>query len=220
MVIDGLRVFSLSAALVACGAGLFEHRATDARAALAMIRDASEVLAVLLEGGHSTVAGRLAGAFRNIGRERIADETVKTMKSAGYDIRESDPFAQELSLTLPLREPSPYVNRTRIMWNAMREQVMEIFPAAPGLPDDTGAYMKRVEELYVADAYHSLSIEGYRVSADLIERVRLGTWNPHEELQDRERADALAARGYYDTFQIVKESVEQVLKGRKSRCRC
>ena len=95
VVIDGLRVFSLSAALVACGAGLFEHRATDARAALAMIRDASEVLAVLLEGGHSTVAGRLAGAFRNIGRERIADETVKTMKSAGYDIRESDPFAQE-----------------------------------------------------------------------------------------------------------------------------
>ena len=87
------------------------------------------------------------------------------------------------------------------------------FPVAPGLPDDTGTYMKRVEELYVTDAYHSLSIEGYRVSADLIERVRLGTWNPHEEWQDRERADALAARGYYDTFQIVKESVEQVLKG-------
>ena len=211
--IDGLRVFSLPAALVACGAGLFKHRATDARAALAMVRDASEVVAVLLEGGHSTVAGRLAGAFRNIGRERIADETVKTMKSAGYDIRESDPFEQELSLTLPLREPSPYVNRTRIMWNAMREQVMEIFPAAPGLPDDTGTYMKRVEELYVTDAYHSLSIEGYRVSADLIERVRLGTWNPHEDRQDRDRADALAARGYYDTFQIVKASVEQVLKG-------
>ena len=139
-----------------------------------MIRDASDVLAVLLEGGHSTVAGRLAGAFRNIGRERIADETVKTMKRAGYDLRESDPFEQELSLTLPLREPSPYVNRTRIMWNAMREQVMEIFPAAPGLPDDTGTYMERVEELYVTDAYHSLSIEGYRVSADLIERVPRG----------------------------------------------
>ena len=62
---DGLRLFSLPAALVACGAGFLEHRATDARAALAMVRDASDVLAVLLEGGHGTVAGRLAGAFRN-----------------------------------------------------------------------------------------------------------------------------------------------------------
>ena len=94
------------------------------------------------------------------------------------------------------------------------KQVMDNFPAAPGLPDDIGAYVKRVEELYIADAYHSLSIEGYRVSADLIERVRVGTWNPHEDRQDRERAHALAARGYFDAFQMVKESVEQVLKGK------
>ena len=213
VVMDGLRLFALPAALVACGATFFEHRATDARAALAMIRDASDILAVLLEGGHSTVAGRLAGAFRNISRKRIADEIIKTMKSAGYDIRESDPFTQKPVLKLPLREPSPYVNRTRIMWNAMREQVMGTFPAAPGLPDDTDTYMKRVEEVYVADAYHSLSIEGYRVSAELIERVRAGNWNPDSNKEDREHRDALAARGYYDTFQSVRQGVEKVLKG-------
>ena len=211
---DGLRLFSVPAALAACSAGFFERKATDARAALATIHDASDVLAVLLEGGRSTVAGRLAGTLRNIGRNRIADEIIKTMKSAGYDVRESDPFTQKTDLTLPLREPSPYVNRTRIMWNVMREQVIATFPAAPGLPAETGTYMKRVEEIYVTDAYHSLSIEGYRVSAELIERVRAGTWNPDNDKQDRERADALAARGYYDTFQIVKTSVEQTLKGK------
>jgi hypothetical protein len=213
VVIDGLRLFSLPAGLVACGAGFFEQRPTDARAAVAMIRDASDVLAVLLEGGHSTVAGRLAGAFRNIGRERIADEIIKTMKSAGYDVRESDPFTQRPNLNLPLREPSPYVGRMRITWAAMREAVFETFPAAPGLPAVTAAYMKRLEEVYVTDAYHSLSIEGYRVSAELIERVRAGTWNPDDDGQDREHKDALAARGYYGAFQAVRQSVGKVLKG-------
>jgi hypothetical protein len=34
------------------------------------------------------------------------------------------------------------------------------FPKAPGLPRNISAYMKRVEDAYVTDAYHSLSIEG------------------------------------------------------------
>jgi hypothetical protein len=114
--LGGLRLYSLPAALVACGATFFRQQAIDARAALAMFHDASDVLTVLLEGGHSTVAGRLAGAFRNIGRGRIADDILDTMRSAGYDVRETDPFAAKPDLALPLREPSPYVNRVRLMW--------------------------------------------------------------------------------------------------------
>jgi hypothetical protein len=45
-VLGGLRLFSLPAALVGCGPGFFRQNPTDARAALAMIRDASDVLAV------------------------------------------------------------------------------------------------------------------------------------------------------------------------------
>ncbi len=41
------------------------------------------------------IAGRLAGAFRNIGRDRIADEIVKTMTAAGYAVRENDPFTDK-----------------------------------------------------------------------------------------------------------------------------
>ena len=43
------------------------------------------MLGRLLEGGHSVVAGRLAGAFRRVGRAEIADEIMKTMKGAGYE---------------------------------------------------------------------------------------------------------------------------------------
>ena len=93
-----------------------------------MVRDASEVLALLLEGGRTTVAGRLAGAFRNIGRERIANEIVKTMQAADYDIREIDPFEKVLNLVLPVRGQSPYVNRMRLMWQKMREPILKRLP--------------------------------------------------------------------------------------------
>jgi hypothetical protein len=99
------------------------------------------------------------------------------------------------------------------MWDAMRQPVLEAFPAAPGLPRSPNAYLKAVDEVYVNDAYHSLSIEGYRVSPALIERVRSGTWNPEQNAEDRENRNALAARGYYDAFVSVKTSVEKVLRG-------
>jgi hypothetical protein len=110
-------------------------------------------------------------------------------------------------------DPSPYVNRIEVMWAAMREPVLGVFPAPPGLPPDARAYLKAVEDIYVNDAYHSLSIEGYRVSPELIERVRRRTWNPDEDPRDRENRNALAARGYHDAFVSVKASVERVLAG-------
>jgi hypothetical protein len=95
----------------------------------------------------------------------------------------------------------------------MREPVIERFPKAPGLPRNIDAYMKRVSDAYVTDAYHSLSIEGYRVTRDLIERVRSGTWNPESDEGDREQRNAMAARGYWLAFQAVQISVSRVLRG-------
>ena len=210
---EGLRIFSLESALIETSPQYFGRHATDVRAALAMVRDVSGLLARLLEGGHSVIAGRLAGAFRNSGRDRLADEIVKTMAAASYDVRESDPFNDRPSLSLPARETSPYVNRIRLLWDKMRQPIIERFPKAPGLARNTGAYMKGVQEAYVTDAYHSLSIEGYRVTPELIERVRSGTWNPEANELDREQTEAMAARGYWQAFQVVEKSIGRVLKG-------
>ncbi len=211
---EGLRIFALESALIESSPQFFVNHATDVRAALAMVRDASGVLAGLLDGGHSRIAGRLAGAFRNSGRDHFADEILKTMGTAGYDVRESDPFNDRPSLSLPTREASPYVNRIRLLWDKMRQPVIERFPKAPGLARNTGAYMKKVKEAYVTDAYHSLSIEGYRVTPELIERVRSGRWNPEADAQDREQTNAMAARGYWQAFQVVEKSIGRVLKGK------
>lgn len=210
---EGLRLYALPAALIDVSPAFFEQHAVDARAALASIQDASEVLSLLLGGGHSTIAGRLAGAFRNIGRDRIAEDILGAMRAAGYDVREQDPFETMPVLQLPRRIVSPYAGRLRLMWGDMRERIAERFPQAPGKPNDIGAYLKRVNDTYVTDAYHSLSIEGYRVSPALIERVRSGNWNPETDDRDREHRDALAARGYWLAYQEVLKSLELVLKG-------
>lgn len=210
---EGLRIFSIESALIESSPTYFSGHPTDVRAALATINDPSRILAKLLDGGHSTIAGRLAGAFRNNGRDDLADEIVKTMSAAGYDVRESDPFEDRPALALATRETSPYVGRIKLLWQKMREPIIERFPKAPGLPRNTEGYMKGVDEAYATDAYHSLSIEGYRVSADLIERVRSGAWNPDLNEQDREQRNAMAARGYFQAFKSVEQSIGKVLEG-------
>ena len=212
--VDGLNVYSLESGLIACGADFFTRHPTDARTCLAMVRDASEILAKLLESGKSVVAGRLAGAFRNMSRNEIADEIILTMKSAGYDVRETDPFEHKIDIVFSSHDVSPYVNRIKVMWGQMRQRVIDTFPEAPEVRLETEAYIKQLEENFVNDAYHSLSIEGYRVSPELIERVKSGNWNPGESEEDKQLKDVLAARGYYQAFQEVKKSIASILAGK------
>jgi hypothetical protein len=209
----GTRIMRLPAALIACAPGQFVSRPIEMRAALAMIADASDVLNRLLAGGHSTVAGRLAGGFRNIGRDQIGDNILETMRAAGFTVNESDPFEDRPGIVFAARETSPYVNRLRMMWHGMRSSILKIFPAPPGIAVDAESYLDRVDKIYVTDAYHSLSIEGYRVNAELIERVRSGKWNPDAIKADQDQRNALAARGYWQSFQAVKRSIEKVLAG-------
>ena len=211
--IEGIRMLTLASAIIHCSPTMYIKNSTDVRTALAMIRDSSEVLGLLLDGGHSTIAGRLAGAFRNIGQTRIADDIIKTMRSAGYDVREIDPFENPTPIVLSTREKSPHANRIKLMWHEMRDVVIKYFPKAPGLPKDHEKYMQLVEEIYVMDAYHSLSIERYRVTPELIERVRSGAWDTNKNGEDKQQKDAMAARGYWQATQKVRDSIRKILSG-------
>ena len=212
-VVNGIRILTLPSSLVHCSPTMFTQNATDIRAALTMINNSSEILSILLDGGHSVVAGRLAGAFRNIGHYRIADDIVKTMKAAEYNVRESDPFEAETSVSLSLKEKSPYVNRIKLMWHNMRSVIIKHFPPAPGIPKDHVKYMKMVEDIYVTDAYHSLSIEQYKVTPELIERVKSGEWDTKKNNEDKQQRDAMAARGYWQATQKVREGIKKILNG-------
>jgi fido (protein-threonine AMPylation protein) len=210
---DGLRLFSPAAALVKVPEVFFTRNPIETQVVLAGIRETSDLLRLLLDGGYSAKAGQIAGAFRRIGSPQAADEIVKTMKSAGYDVRETDPFAPEQRFGVLPTVTAPIVGRMQAMWESMRGAVVEMFPKAPGLPQNREEYLRVVDHMYKSDAYHSLSIEGYSVTSALIERVQMGDWDPDHHDDDRQSRDALAARGYWQAFQQVKTTVGDVIKG-------
>ena len=210
---DGLHLFSVPAAIIKVPENFYQRYPIEAQVSLSNIGDSSEVLGRLLDGGHSVVAGRLVGAFRRIGRADIADDILSAMKAAGYDVRESDPFTEEQKFTELRAGVSPIVGRLEAMWQSSRDVILDVFPPAPGLPKNQKAYLKFVDEIYKSDAYHSLSIEGYRVTPELIEQVRSGNWGPDHDDDDRGGRNALAARGYWQAFQLVKEAVTMIIGG-------
>jgi len=208
---ENLQIMSLSASLIFCAPSFYENHTADIQVALSMVSDASEILHKLLEGGHSSRAGRLTGAFRHIGKESIADDIINTMIAADYKVVEVNPFEEKRTFLFDTHIRSPYVNRIQMAWSKMREVVLDNFPAPSPLPIDPDKYLDDVEEKYTSDAYHSLSIEGYQVSAELIEKVCAGNWEPETNAKAKEHKDALAARGYFQAFQAVKRSLEKIL---------
>lgn len=210
-----LRIYTLPTSLIYCSPNTFTQNAIDVRAVLSAVSDSSDVLRGLLEGGHTKIAGRVAGAFRNIGREKIADDIIKTMISADYNVRENDPFNEKTPVVFASRELSPAVNRMRIMWKEMSQAIGNSFTEKKNkiIKIDIDSYLKNVDSQYVTDAYHSLSIEGYRVSKELIEKVREGNWKPDIDKEDKDQLNALAARGYWEAFQSVRGSIKNVLGG-------
>jgi len=108
---------------------------------------------------------------------------------------------------------SNFERRIRGLWEIHRKGVINRFPAAPGLPKDPLLYINQIDELYKNDAYHSLSIEGYHVTPELIQRVSSGQWETSQHEKNYKDKDALAARGYWQAFQLVKRDVQKMLGG-------
>ena len=66
--------------------------------------------------------------------------------------------------------------------------------------------VRQIDTIYTQDAYNSLSIEGYVVTEELIQKVAEGNFNPTE---DNKQVSAMAAKGYYLAFQKVKEFIKR-----------
>ena len=64
------------------------------------------------------------------------------MQSAGYEIREKDPFKFNQKYILK-REISPYVNRMRILWHQMRKDIISRFPKPPNTDEGQRRILKR-----------------------------------------------------------------------------
>lgn len=154
--------------------------------------------------------------MRACARDDLAEDVAGAMRTAGYSVTEVNPFADPLPVLRAARGESPYVTGVRLMWTEMRKEVIASFPAEPGLPADKRAYLAAVHDTYARDAYNSLSIEGYHVTNELIERVASGTWDPEQSEADLKSKDAMAARGYFVARQKVEDSIRRILDGENS----
>ena len=210
----GVQTLPVAPALCRSSPALFSHEPVKAEIALRMVEPA-DLVRILLMGGHTSIAGRLIGAYRFLGDTDVARFIESSMASAGYQVRPENPFAanQPVFGKKAVRITSPYAARIRALWQAMREPLINRFSGSSRLTTGSIASMKEIEALYQHDAYHSLSIEGYEVTPELIERVRTGGWNPDAVQSDAEQRNAMAAKGYFDAFSVVCESVQKVFDG-------
>jgi len=201
----GLNLYSLAEAIINCSPSMYTNEALSMRTVLAMINNIDDILKILVDAGMTTRAGRIAGAFRNIGREDLANSIITTMKNIGYDVREEDPFNEIHKIKF---SSSPESTRIRLMWENMRDDVIKNFhrPKTNLSPDE---FLEHMEAQYKLDAYHSLSIEGYKITDKLIEKAKDGKWLPNAK--DADNKAALAALGYSKAFQQVKNSVRDIL---------
>jgi Fic family protein len=208
---SGLLLVPLPEALIRASPSFFHTHELAAQIVTRQV-DISALTARLLEGGHSVVAGRMAGALRAVGRATDAEQLVQTMRAATYVVVEDNPFERPLAHIGGRMNESPYVQRIQAMWSSMREIVIDRFEGIPRLSNlDSEALLHDIEARYVADAYHSLSIEGYRVSTDLIEKVRSGDWSPLINKEDRQARDAMAAKGYAEAHKRVRLLIGEVV---------
>ena len=82
------------------------------------------------------------------------------------------------------------------------------WPEPPGIPQEPEAYLANVDRCAERDAYHSLTIEGYQVSPELIARVASGGRG------DPEDKNRLATIGYLAALHRVREDLQHIFSGR------
>jgi hypothetical protein len=89
-------VLQLTVALTRAADVFLQTYAVDAYLALRHFRGTPGLLRLLLENGHSDIAGRLAGTFRAAHQPLVADDILATMRDAGFHVAEYNPFHVEL----------------------------------------------------------------------------------------------------------------------------
>jgi len=212
----GINVMSLPYALCKAAPSYFQNHPRDAELALRSIRTPDEITRLIIRYNLKTAASRMLGAYQFLGDDQMVAAIKNDLLTAGILVSTSNPFSQDRPLLTKGRLKSSYAGRIHAMWSEARDAVAKNFPPPPGLPKNTEGYLHKIDEIYQYDAYNSLSIEGYQVTPELINRVKSNDWNPASNEYDNNLKNALAAKGYYDAFQQVKHSVSDIVRGKNA----
>ncbi len=211
----GVRVFSLAESLCRASATYFQTHTLEIEIAIRLSSSSiAELSRILMENRLVAASNRIIGALEKVGEAEKAKQITQNLTASGMTIKPEDPFAPNAEFHLKGRDRivSPYAGRIFALWDKMRPVVLKNFSDPPGLGEEKKS-LTVIRQLYKQDAYHSLSIEGYQVTEDLIQRIRDGQWSPESEKSDSEQRNAMAAKGYQLAFDKVVMSVSKILQG-------
>ncbi len=209
----GLNIFSLESALVNSTPASYRTNPLSLQIALKNT-DFDGLAAALIHSSNVASAGRIIGAYKVLNMRAESKKLEAIMHGAGFEsIKVINPFDKPPVLFGHAIKEAASASRVRIMWQQMRQSVFETFESSQPKFDFFARPLEEtltmIKEVYLRDAYNSLSIEGYKVTPELIELVSSGDWSPETIERDHETKDALAARGYYDAFNQVLESITE-----------
>lgn len=212
---NGLRVMPLPLALCRVSPSYFRSQPTESELALRSLSDVGELIRVILESRSPSLAGRFAGAYVFLGDPANARAIETAAAAAGIAFKPENPFDRSTPLLVTAaRARSPYAGRIEALFHMMRGDVLKVFAKTkPTAIRSVDALLHRVDDAYQNDAYNSLSIEGYQVTPELIQRIRDGKWNPDAAPEDGSARNALAAKGYLEAFKSVKVAIRDILTG-------
>jgi len=216
--IRGLQVQSLDLALCKSGPQYWYRQQKEVEIALTKMTNLTNLTKILTqEDRMESSAGRVVGGLRFVGRDKDADMIKRTYELAsGKTLLVSNPFEKSAKRLVFSKAKSTASLRIEAMWSIWRDTVHNIGKTLPpDIPNASDAE-EEMDGVRKLDAYHSLSIEGYCITDELIERVSNGKWDPDESDKDGKSRDALAARGYYEAFEAVKHTIIDVIQNNKN----
>jgi hypothetical protein len=212
--ITGVRVASVESVLASISPSAYTRSPISLQIALGLA-DISELAGAFEHTRNASAVGRTLGALKALEQEEDYLRLKRIVDGIGFvELNETNPFEQPVTQIGVSKNENPAAMRVRALWQSLRDDIEQVFsdikPSFDFMSRPLKDTFKEMEELYVQDAYHSLSIEGYRVTPALIEKVRDGNWHPELIEKDKEAKDALAARGYFEAFNAVKSSLKAI----------
>lgn len=206
----GLNLMPAGHALARVTPTYFERNRPQAEVLL-RTTDAAELASGIIEVDKESGAERILGGLETLGMKDKAGQVRGLIALTGWK-KGVNPFPDRKPLLPPAILPrTPYADRIRLLWEQMRPVVVDLFPAPPRDPLNHSDYLAQAHNLYRFDAYHSLSIEGFQVTPDLISRIEAG-FDPNDPA-GREENNRLAAKGYSLAHASVLESIGRMFAG-------
>lgn len=205
---QGLRCMSMPLCLVNLPPRYFTAYGREVQIVMSQLQDPGALAALV--NTNRTGLVRILSAYRQVNQGDFADAVLQQLAGLGIQLKADEtPFDATPVYALGQPGRSPLYARVRALWAQHREVVAACRPAVGMVDVSPAEYLARVQAIRAEDAYHSLSIERYRVTPELIRKVAEEGWDPINDASDQKQVAAMAARGYLDAFELVRDAAVQ-----------